>query len=311
MEAVVDAIVETAVRPRRPVWIEGLDGFGDQLHQRAAVRQMLARGDEVWLTATAPCFYHDLRSARLHIRDGSKGLRSQDRNAAREISRFDASLPNGAQFLRARYNGEMVRRHGSVVAALCHSLGVTGHDFRMPVPADWIAGALVPIRPFILYRPPLGRAEYPAASARNPDPAAYAEIFKAVRADYQVVSVADIAPRREWIEGPEVDDAAKYHHGELDLEQIAALAARASFVFATPGFLTVLAQAVEAACVTVFGGYETAVSFSGGARAAPWLPVEPLAPCGCWDPSHACDKRIDVDRAIDDVRAFLEMNVES
>jgi hypothetical protein len=67
----------------------------------------------------------------------------------------------------------------------------------------------------------------------------------------------------------------------------------------------VLAQSVGTPVVCVFGGYERAYSFSGGARFAPYLGIEPIHPRDDFrhEPHH--DKSIDIPAAIDRLTAFV------
>jgi ADP-heptose:LPS heptosyltransferase len=183
------------------------------------------------------------------------------------------------------------------MAAAC---GVPGaYDFRLPVPADWMARGLAalgqkPARPILVYRPLVERREWGGSTTRNPDREAYAELFAAIRRHFFVVSVADLEAGVEWTASAPVDVDVELHRGELGVEALAGLFAAAALVFCAPGFATVLAQAVGTRAVTVFGGYEDARSFSAGARLTRWLGIEPVNPCACWSHTHRCAKAIDL-----------------
>ena len=84
-----------------------------------------------------------------------------------------------------------------------------------------------------------------------------------------------------------------------------ALTARAELVFSSPCFLTVLAQAVSAPLICIFGGFEGKESFSAGARYSPWLPIEPINPCACWSPACSHDKTIDLPMAHARIAQFI------
>jgi ADP-heptose:LPS heptosyltransferase len=95
------------------------------------------------------------------------------------------------------------------------------------------------------------------------------------------------------------------HGGELDFETLAGLFSEAALVFANPGFSPVLAQAVGAPCIIVYGGNESfRTTNSVGAHLAPTLAIEPIKPCECHSRTHDCDKRIDVEAAKVRVREF-------
>jgi hypothetical protein len=181
-------------------------------------------------------------------------------------------------------------------------------DFRMPVPASWIdkARSFVghPGKPILVYRPLVLRKEW-NNEARNPDHVAYARIFKAIRDRYHVVSIADVEPNKEWIVGERIEADQAFHRGELDFEALAGLFSVASLVYCSPGFAVVLAQAVSAPVVAVFGGYERAYSFSAGARFSSWCPVEPINPVDDFQHQMRTNKLIDVPKALDKVRSFI------
>jgi ADP-heptose:LPS heptosyltransferase len=193
----------------------------------------------------------------------------------------------------------------------CPGFDPTVADFRLPVQGSWQLDALAAIgvtqKPIMLYRPLVERAEFASGALRNPDPASYATLFKAIRSRYFVVSVADLEPNKEWIVGERVEADARFHRGELSFEALAGLASLSDLVFCAPGFATVLAQAVETPCVTVFGGYEAGGSFSAGARHSPYLPIEPAEPCACFNSqcTKRCEKTIDMPAALAALEAFI------
>lgn len=289
------------------IFIQGHHGLGDNLHQRAIVRHFIDSGHDAWIETPWPSVYHDLP---VHCVPKDSPLRTQTKNLTREARLFSTvPVPRDAQHIRLRYDGESVRRAGSVLAAMGYPAAT---DFRMPISDKWwddAAGHLARaeydfLRPLLFYRPLVERVEYRAGALRNPDHAAYAELFKSIRDRYFVVSVADVEPNREWIVGERIEADARYHHGELDFPTLAGLAYISDLVFCAPGFATILAQAVETPSVTVYGGFERGTSFSAGARHAPTLAIEPFHPCDCFsgDCRARCSKYIDIPAA----RAALE-----
>lgn len=296
-----------------PLLIKGMHGLGDNIRQRALIRQMLPRYD-VWLESSWISVYHDLIPQGLKIVHKPTRLRTQAKNAARESGLFSSSPPQrGTRALQVWYPPTRVRATGSVLAAMCESTGcdLAAADFRLPVPPLWRAAAqeLVaqwrPTKPILLYRPLVDRpSDWTGCNARNPDFAAYAELFRSLRDRYFVVSVADLAPGKEWIVGEEVESDITLHAGELAFETLAALTAEAALVFCSPGFAAVLAQAVGTPVACVFGGYEKSSFFFAGAKDAPVLGIDPVHPCECFQHDHACDKTIDLDRARAQLAAF-------
>jgi hypothetical protein len=278
-----------------------MHGLGDNLHQRAIVRQLM-RHHNVWLESSWVAPYHDLVDAGLKVVRKPSGLRTQTKNAERETARFVAAPPRGAAEIRITYTPSDVRSGGSVLAAMCASVGCDPKqaDFRLPVAAYWQARAdqwlarWRPRKPLLFYRPLVDRTEWGGCPTRNPDHAAYATLFRAIRDRFFVVSIADLAPGKEWIVGWPCAADAVCHAGELEFETLAALFSRAAMVFASPGFSVVLAQAVGTPVVCVFGGYENSRSFSIGARHTPTLGIDPIEPCQCFSHDHACRKTIDL-----------------
>lgn len=287
-----------------PLLVHGMGGLGDNIHQRAVVRE-LARKHEVWLRTPFPAVYHDM--PHVHALPLEHPRRLQRLSVAR-AAYAGPPVPAGAPALSIGYDGGSVRAAGSVVAAMAASAGVAPGDFGMAVSESW-AAKLPPFpadRPILVYRPLLERASTPSHATRNPDPLAYRRLYQALRRDYFVVSLANLDDAEERIAGGTVRADLTLHRGELDLEGLMALFARAALVYTAPGFATVLAQAVGAPCITVFGGYERATSFSAGAQPGRWLAIEPVEPCACWRAGHDCDKTIDLKVAAAAVRQFEE-----
>lgn len=294
----------------RPIYIQGMSGLGDNIHQRSIVRHYLAQGREVWLETPWPCVYHDLDVKM--VPTGTR-LRTQVKNSQRERAKYARSRPGAVDKVRVSYPPQMVRDHGSVLAAMSAQVGVPVGDFRLPIPAAWRKKADAwlakwkPTKPLMIYRPLVERTEWGGCAARNPDHVAYLKLFNEVRQDFFVVSVADLVPGKEWLVaelvGWEAD--ATCHMGELDFETLAALSEMAALVFASPGFAVVLGQAVGTPTVVVHGGYEDGTSFSAGAELTPTLIIEPENPCNCFRHDHDCDKRIWMGGAMASLESFL------
>jgi len=134
---------------------------------------------------------------------------------------------------------------------------------------------------------------------------AYRQLYDRIRDRYHTWCVADLDPGKEWLAGWHPRADVYQIKGQLTFDAMRALMANAALCFTPPGFATVLAQAVGTPCITVFGGYETAASFSHGARRSPWLPIEPDRPCGCWQWEHPCDKTTNIEAALERIEEFL------
>lgn len=294
------APLETLAVGRPPVMVDGMHGLGDNLHQRAIVRE-LAKTHEVWLETPWPSVYHALP---VHLVSRGSRLRTQARNARRERDRFEALPDTPMRRIEVKYPPAEVRRHGGVLAAMSAQCGVALGDFSLPVP--WSHGLELPDRPILVLRPMVERAEWGGNRARNPDLAAWTAICAALRERFFVVSVADLEPDREWLAQPAPDADLVLHAGELDFQRLAALWKAADLVLTPSGFGIVLAQAVGTPVISVFGGYERGYSFSAGATRTPTLAIEPIEPCDCFSHRHKCRKAIDIPAALERVAEFVE-----
>lgn len=297
----------------KPLLIRGMHGLGDNLRQRAIVRQKM-QTHEVWLESSWVSVYHDLIADGLRVIHKDTRLRTQAKNARREASLFSRQRPPAAaRTVQVWYPPAEVRSTGSVLAAMCKAAecDAATADFRLPVPAAWRAKAQAwvdrwhPTKPIMIYRPLVDRpSDWTGCNARNPDHEAYAALFDAIRDRFFVVSVADLVPGKEWMVGLGCEADAICHKGELEFETLAALTAMSGLVFCSPGFAAVLAQAVGTPVACVFGGYEKSSFFFAGAKDAPVLGIDPINPCECFRHDHACRKAIDLSAAVERLQDF-------
>lgn len=288
--------------------VVGMMGLGDNLHQRAVMRQLMERGI-VWLQTPWPSVYWDLVGPKLHLMPLETRLRTQLKNAAREKDRYTARrAPAGSATIKPWYHHEQMRR-GPILKAMMENTGTDygRADFSLPIPDAWNVQVdnltkRWPDRPILLYRPLVERGEWGGCRARNPDFKAYAALLEAAREGMCVVSIADLQPPREYLVGELVKADVTFHHGELTFEVLAALAARSAAVFTSPGFATILGQAVGTKTITVYGGHED----SRVCCVTPTtLCIDPINPCCCL--THTCghNKTIDIPAAVAKIRRFL------
>ena len=318
---VINASTETAITcfERRPIAralkgkpaivLQGMHGLGDNLHQRAIVRRLVMT-HTVWLETPWPSVYHDLP---VRLLSKPTALRTQEKNSKRERAKYvEQRAPETADQIRIWYTHEDIRAKGSFLAAMASNCGVDvrSGDFALPIPKVWQAKAQRwidrwrPSKPLMIYRPLVERTEWQGCAQRNPDHAAYAALARSIRERFFVVSVADLEPGTEWMVGDNIRADVECHTGELEFETLAALFARSGIVFCSPGFAIVLAQAVGAPLVTVFGGHEAARFYDHGDPRHHF--IEPIRPCECFSKTHFCDKRIDLLRAEQALREFTD-----
>jgi ADP-heptose:LPS heptosyltransferase len=301
-----------------------MHGLGDNLHQRGILRQLMQRYD-VTLESSWVAPYHDLIKDGLKVVNKPTSLRTQAKNAKREARLFHKRQPVATRTRKVWYSPQEVRANRGVLSAMCRNCDVSYEraDFRLPVPAEWVAAARAAVptdRPILVYRPLVERTEWKGCAARNPDHDAYAALYASIRDKFHVVSIADLAPGKEWMVGHDAIANAQYagaqyvdqrfHAGELPFETLAGLFSCAAMVFAAPGFAVILAQAVETPVAAVFGSYEASYSFSGGARFSPYLGIDPIIPCDDFNHSNTKDKTIDVAAATARLAVFASEAIE-
>ena len=286
-------------------YVQGMQGLGDNLHQRAIVRELMDKG-EVFLQTPWPSVYYDFDGIKLL--PPVTQLRTQAKNANRERSKYTSQKPNGVKPTKVWYSHDEVRQFGSFLGAMCAGFGVKNRDFSYPISPEMSKKAhkfLTKIgcdKPLLVYRPLVERTEWVGSSARNPDAKAYYELIKAIKDQYFVLSVADLQHNIEWAVSKDINADYEAHKGELEFEMLAALMSMASLVFCSPGFALILAQAVKSPLVAVFGGHESARLYDHENKTD--LLISPKNPCECFSKTHPCDKRIDLDYWMPKLKEF-------
>jgi len=278
--------------------VHGMLGLGDNIHQRAVIRELMKK-DCITLETPWPCIYHDMVGDRLRLRARQTALRAQAKNVNRERDKFSRVTTATAKPHVIWYTHQEIKQRGGFLAAMCAHSRVPVGDFSLPVPDVWVDKARkfvgYPDKPIMVYRPLVTRTEWSGCMSRNPDPIAYGRLYRAIREKYHVVSIADLAPKVEWIVSEDARADVEFHAGEMDAEAIAGLMSIAGLVFCSPGFALVMAQAVGAKMVAVFGGHESARLYDHGKETD--LLISPINHCECFSKEHNCDKRIDLNEA--------------
>lgn len=287
------------------ILLRGMHGLGDNIHQRAVVRQLLNQGYEIALETPWPQVYWDLP---IHLYLPEKSLRTQQKNIEAVASEEPVPVLTPqvlAQFhpstvKKIWYTSANVKSTGSILGAMFKELGIPfNNDFSYRALPKWKKTVAKKLnnyqnKPIMVYRPLVARAEWVGCDNRNPDAKAYTELVESIRKYFYVVSIADLVPNVEWITGGDIPADKKFHEGELSFEDIAGLFDMASLVFCSPGFSLVLGQSLGVPTVCVFGGRENGSVYEPGKKLASSLMVDPINSCTCFDHTHNCDKRIDV-----------------
>jgi SAM-dependent methyltransferase len=291
--------------------VEGMQGVGDSLHQRAVLR-VLGPG-KVLLRTPYRAMYHDLIAQGLQVQHKPFLYGELDPGETSAASKSRAGIVMG-------YQADKIARHGSILAAQFAAAGLKmppQPDFSLPVPQAWcdkarelLAGRNPGGKPLMVYRPAVANTVW-SNKNRPPDIDAYATLYQAIRRRrFFTVSVARLVPGKEWIIGPEQEADIKFHGGELDFETLAGLFAEAQMAFTCAGFAPVLAQAVGTPVIVVYGGNESSKTTQRtGFHLAPTLPIEPDRPCDCHDRRHGCDKTISLPPALVRMETFIAEHV--
>lgn len=304
-----------------PLIVTGHFGIGDNIHQRAVMRELM-KERTVWLNTCHYQLYHDLVEQGLHLILRPTGLHAQAKTIARERRLFDRGFvnpPSTAPRKVIGYPKAAIDKYGSILEAMFGAVNLQypdKPDFSLPIAPSWrtqarqlISSWPIGDKKLMVYRPIVIRREWNGAS-RNPDPQTYAALFEEARKGFFVVSVADLSPGREDIVGTEAQVDVKLHEGQLDFPTMAALWADADVVFCNAGFAPVLAQAVGTPSITVYGGRESyRTTQRAGAHLAATLGIDPDQPCDCHSATHACKKHITLPPALEKVRGFIDGEV--
>jgi hypothetical protein len=262
------------------------------------VETALRAGRPVYLTTPWPELFADLAGPEpLHFVKPDGVLRCQARNLERQGDTRWSTVPAGVPALRLTYNPSSIRNHG-IVGAMEACVG-----FRASVPMSMppfklgarLSRALPRQRPVALIRPVTIRSEW-RNEARAPRPEYIAQATAiARRLGFFTVLVADVDGVNEWAIDPWPEADREYARGELCLEEMLALAARADVIIGGVGWIVPAALATKRPALIVQGGM--------GASNAPDRLVPPgaehritfLEPdeyCGCAEKDHDCGAKL-------------------
>lgn len=309
--------------PKLPLYVRGMHGIGDNLHQRAVVR-LLKQTHSVTLESSWHSLYHDLLDGDFRVVGRGVALRTQQKNAMREHDQFAPRVPahHVMNAINLSYNTGTIAatRSHTITEALFERAGLRGRfaeaDFRLPLKAEWLARADAIMadwptggKPVMIYRPLCVRPEWIGSQVRNANAAQYHEITTLLHKKYFIVSVADLEPGKEWIDGQPYPADMAFHRGEFVFEILAAVMHRSDLVVTSGGMAAMLGPAVETPTISILGGYEPAEWCGDGAKFSPWLGIEPINPCRCGSSGckKPCPKTLDMPKALAAVESFTSM----
>lgn len=261
--------------------LRGRQGLGDNIYQRAVVREL---GD-VYLETPWPQLYSDL--PQVHCVPSMTRLRTQAKNMARGWTW--AGIPTSVRAEVIGYAGRL----GTMLQGFMETAGIALQRVTFDLPTFTPRPARS--RPYVVIRPATVRREWPA-TARNPDPAYLAMAADMLRQDFDIVSVADLAPGAEVALDPLPFAHERFHAGELNLEALMALLSGAAGAVGGVGWLVPAAMAYRIPLFLIYGGCG---QHDGPGRILDHrLPTDlihhaqPDNFCMCANRGHTCDKRI-------------------
>lgn len=274
-----------------PLFVLGMLGLGDDIFQRAVIRELSAQRS-IYLQTSWPQLYEDLpvRCVKPNTR-----LRTQAKNAARYPGKW--FMPP-AHTARARISYGHNTIAGGIVNAMERCVGLRDAklfwDLPKRPPLDWL-GEAAKGKPIALLRPVTIRTEW-RNEARNPDPYALREISEALADDYFILSVADLNLRHEWMVQPEPFSHMQCHAGELSFDELLSAIQQAALMVGGVGWIVPAAVASGVPAFVLLGGM--------GAHNAPDVLLDrrmqtahigwawPDRFCGCASMRHQCEKGI-------------------
>lgn len=270
--------------------VEGLHGFGDNLYQRAALKQSHR---PLYLRTPWPQLYADMPLVR-PLRSGSR-LRTQaiNESAADPLSWKRVADDEETITRRIFYGpGDLAKR--SVPASISACLSVP--EGRMDLPPLPPHGLDIP-SPYAVVRPVTVRTEWNNV-ARNPAARHVADVAKELRAaGFFVVSLAHVSPPSECLVEPRPPADLHLLNGEVGTLRALSLVAGAAVVAGGVGWLVPAAFAAGVPLICVLGGQgghnspEKVTPLPHADHPALWL--YPKRYCRCADMKHQCPKEIE------------------
>jgi len=267
------------------VVIKGMYGLGDNIYQRAFVREI--KGD-VYLRTTWPQIYKDLPN--VHPVFGHTRLRTQQKNVAAQDGLIWHKAPAMVNKRIQYHAGAYSLTNTSVMIAMAYCFGVKAKIFDLPNFDKPLSNI-----PYAVVRPASIRAEW-KNTARSPRSEYICKAADILRdSGLKVISVADLVGGVEWADHLPVCDEA-YNHGELKLEQLLGLIQGASVVVGGVGWIVPASIACNVPLITILGGQgghnapEKVTGVPMDLNKTRW--IYPDTYCRCTKMNHACKKTI-------------------
>lgn len=286
-------------------------GLGDAFYLRPAVKKMVEKRGEVYLKNPWPQFFADIPGAHI-IKPPSMNFRVQKHNMGRMGNTAWASYPTHPIEYVTQYGIRDFQKNLTPIGAFMKCAKVEGEptwgEYKFSVPEEWVKPWMRELpRPLGIVRASTIRKEWKNTS-RNPDPAAIQHL---VRANPWInwLEIGWLDGGQEILDAPRLRDFSwTYVHGQLSIEDVAALMSISDVSLSGVCFVLPMAAAVGGRPFTIFGG-----------SIPPDLLIEPcmgkvgyFAPtpfCPCFSDTHECNKTLDFDAMNDAFREFMGKEV--
>lgn len=270
------------------------DGLGDNIYMRPAIRKLVERHKIVYVRTSWPQLYWDIPGAR-PVKPAQLSFRTQQFNVQNMASSAWRATPSELPEIGGFYTIQHFRLGMGIVPAFLEQFKVTDPiDFSLKVNPAWEPEWVQHLpRPFGVVHPPSVRTEW-YNTARNPD-MKYLQAVIDARPDIHWVSIGFNTPDYEWFDGPPLHGIARrFDCGELAMDQVLALVARADLAVSAPCWMLPAAAALGTPHFCVFGGSippQLLIDPRMGGRTAY---VTPAPFCACFLNEHGCNKHIDM-----------------
>lgn len=298
-----------AIRPNTVVKVHGCFGLGDTLYLRPVV--------ELWAATRGPGTTH-VHTPWPQLWDGTPvriipsntHLRTQIENERRNAHLYTHHEPANSRRLPMGYNIAEFERGRTVTEAIASRLQLTlpdkiQHAFAVPDGWKWKPTS---DKPIAFVRPPTVRKEW-RAPGRNPDPVAFKAIVSRLMETHHVVSVAKVEKNDEWIVD-EIPAHERFEHGELTTEQAFGLMASSDIAIGGVGFIVPASAAANVPTFILAGGVlkgndEHALCDKRLDWNIRFAYPDIGSQCWCTKYEHACVKRTDPARVVQELESFL------
>lgn len=268
----------------KPIFIDGMQGLGDSIYQRAFVKQLPAGS---YIKTAWPEIYEDLPVKPVR---SETTLRTQQKNESRSSAVWH-ELPESYECRRIFYGPAELER-GSILDAMRAKFRTEPGSFDLP--------SLYPPNPYsdkpiAVIRPATVRSEW-RSDSRNPDPDYLVQASRILRQHFFVISVADLEEGKEWLVGEPPEADLHLHRGELTLRGLMSLVENAAVVVTPVGWALPAAICYQTPVYVVAGGRgahnapEIVTDSAMNLSNVGWAIPDNYCRCHQWD--HQCDKRI-------------------